>query len=86
MELVKLNVKVRCDMGLCKNLAAYSIAPSRPKASLPWRREAGGTYICEECLTALYAAIGKVLVPKSPDNMIKKAIKRREKNENEKIG
>ena len=81
MELVKLNVKARCDMGLCKNLAEYSISPAREKAHLPWRKEAGGTYICGQCLRDLYAVIGKVLVPKSPDNMIKKAIKRRENDE-----
>ena len=81
MELMKLSVKARCDMGLCKNLAAYSIASGGQKAHLPWRREAGGTYICQECLEKLYAAIGKVLVPKSPDNVIKKAVERREENE-----
>ena len=82
MELVKLNVRARCDMGLCKNIAEYSISASTVKAHLPWRREAGGTYICASCLKELYAAIGKVLIPKSPDNLIKKAIKRRENNEN----
>jgi len=81
MELIKLNVKARCDMGLCKNIAEYSISSSGAKAHLPWRREAGGTYICRECLNELYAAIGRVLVPKSPDNIIKKAVKRREENE-----
>lgn len=81
MELVKLNVRARCDMGLCKNIASYSISSGGAKAHLPWRREAGGTYICEDCLKALYVAIGKILVPKSPDNMIKKAIKRRENDE-----
>jgi len=85
MELVKLNVKARCDMGLCKNIAEYSIAPGGAKAHVPWRREAGGTYICRECLVKLYEAIGKVVVPKSPDNLIKKAIKRREQDENEQI-
>jgi len=81
MELVKLNVRARCDMGLCKNIAEYSISSGSVKAHLPWRREASGTYICSDCLKELYAAIGKVLVPKSPDNLIKKAIKRREEHE-----
>ena len=80
MELMKLNVKARCDMGLCKNLAEYSVAGGA-KAHLPWRREAAGTYICHDCLVELYAAIGRVLVPKSPDNLIKKAVKRREEYE-----
>ena len=78
MELIKLSVNARCDMGLCRNVAEYSISPSGTKAHVPWRREAGGTYICHDCLVELYEAIGKVLVPKSPDNMIKKAVKRRE--------
>ncbi len=77
MELIKLGIKARCDLGLCKNLASYSISPSFAKAHLPWRREAGGVYICSKCLGELYEAIGREIVPKSPDSLIKKAVKRR---------
>ena len=80
MELIKLNLNVRCDMGLCRNKAEYSIAGAA-RAHLPWRREAGGIYICHDCLVKLYETLAKVIVPKSPDNLVKKAIKRREKDE-----
>ena len=77
MELLKLNVKARCDMHLCPNLAEYRIATGSG------RRIFGnaGLYLCGDCLKELYKAIGKVVVPKSPDNLIKKAVKRREENE-----
>ena len=79
MELVKLNVKARCDNYLCRNLAEYRVVTGSGGIS----RLLGGSglYFCRDCLTALYAAIGKEIVPKSPDNLIKKAVKRREENE-----
>ncbi len=81
MELVKLNVKAKCDLGTCRNVAAYVVSPELPGPRLPWRREAAGIYLCRECLEKLYEAIGRELIPKSPDSLIKKAEKRREKNE-----
>ena len=81
MELVKLNVKVRCDLGLCKNNAQYAASPEVSGPRLPWRKEAGGLYLCRSCMEKLYEAIGKEIVPKSPDSLIKKAEKRREQNE-----
>ena len=81
MELTKMTIKARCDLGLCKNTAVYAISPAHAKAHLPWRREAGGVYVCRECLEKLYAAIGKEIIPKSPDSLIKKAEKRREGND-----
>ena len=78
MELIKLNVKARCDMHLCPNLAEYRIAAARGGIRIFGN---AGLYLCGDCLKELYQAIGKVLVPKSPDNLIKKAVKRREENE-----
>lgn len=79
MELTKLSVNARCDMHLCPHLAAYHIHTGKGGVS----RFLGGSglYLCPDCLRALYETIGKELVPKSPDNMIVKAIKRREENE-----
>ena len=79
MDLVKLNVKTRCDMHLCRNLAEYRIAAGNGALSHLFGN--AGLYLCHDCLVKLYEAIGKVIVPKSPDNLIKKAVKRREANE-----
>lgn len=78
MELMKLSVKARCDMHLCRNLATYRIASG---GGLSRVGIGGGLYFCRDCLENLYAAIAKEIVPKSPDNLIKKAVKRREENE-----
>ena len=80
MDLVKLDVKSRCDMYLCRNAAEYRISAGR--GVLPHLFGNTGLYLCRPCLIKLYEAMGKELVPKSPDNMIKKAVKRREQNEN----
>lgn len=77
MQLIKLNVKARCDVHLCRNLAEYRIASG---GGLPWGKGGAGIYLCRDCLTALYEAIGREIVPKSPDNLIKRAVKRREEN------
>ena len=79
MELIKLNVDSRCDMNLCRNRAEYRVATGKGGLSAVFG--GAGIYLCRDCLVKLYEAIGKVLVPKSPDNVIKKAIKRREVNE-----
>ena len=79
MQLIKLNVASRCDMHLCRNKADYRIATG--KGTLSALFGTAGIYLCHDCLAALYEAIGKELVPKSPDNIIKKAVKRRENDE-----
>ena len=81
MELVKLKVNVRCDFGQCKNLATYAVTPDLSRPHVPWRRESGGFYLCRDCMEKLYELIGKEIIPKSPDSLIKKAEKRRELNE-----
>ena len=82
MELTKLSVNARCDMHLCPRFAAYRIQTGR--GIVARFMGGGGLYLCPECLRELYETIGKELVPKSPDNLIKKAIKRREENESRK--
>ena len=79
MELIKLGIKARCDMHLCPNLATYRIRTGQ--GGLSRITGSAGLYLCPDCLRALYEAIGKEIVPKSPENLIRKAIKRREENE-----
>ena len=79
MELIKINVATRCDMHLCRNAAKYRV--STGKSGLSHFFGGTGIYLCHDCLLKLYEAIGKEIVPKSPDNLIKKAVKRREGNE-----
>ncbi len=74
MEVTKLNVKARCDMHLCRGPAIYKVAGVKGFGG-------SGLYLCSNCLTELYEALGRVIVPKSPDNLIKKAVKRREEDE-----
>ncbi len=73
MELKKLNAPIRCDMPMCGRRAVYGISA---KGGLRSRQ----LNICKECLQELYSAIALVIVPKSPDNLIVKAVKRREQN------
>ena len=77
MKLTKQNVKARCDGHLCRNFATYRL---EGMGGLP-RWIGGGICLCDDCLQELYEAIGREIVPKSPDNLIKKAVKRREENE-----
>lgn len=57
MELVKAQVKIRCEMGACKNIAAYTVKLNRVGIR-------SQLHICENCLCELYSAIGKTVVPK----------------------
>ena len=77
MQLTKLSVKSRCDMHLCRNMAEYRVSTGSGFALFG----AQGLYLCHDCLVKLYEAIGRELVPKSPDNLIKQAVKRRENDE-----
>ncbi|MDE6565910.1 MAG: hypothetical protein K2L47_02445 [Clostridia bacterium] len=69
MKLANLKVKVRCDFGLCKNLAKYEIYEDGVLS----RRK---IYLCEECAKALYELLSKEFVPKSPMNVINRSLKR----------
>ena len=73
MELKKLNAPIRCDIPMCGRRAEYSISARGGLRSKQLN-------ICKDCLNKLYSAIALVIVPKSPDNLIVKAVKRREQN------
>ena len=57
MKVIIQTNKIRCDVGNCRSLARYSVAPDGVGA---------GQYInlCEECMRQLYGEIALVLAPK----------------------
>ena len=69
MKIIIQKSKVKCDIGKCKNQAHFSIAPEDVSPSQY-------VNLCEECAGDIYSALGKHLVPKSPQNMLARAVKR----------
>ncbi|MDE7070828.1 MAG: hypothetical protein K2O86_02500 [Clostridia bacterium] len=57
MKVIIQTNKIRCDVGNCRNLASFSVAPDGGGA---------GQYInlCEECMRQLYGEIGLALTPR----------------------
>lgn len=71
MTLEKVNLNIKCDMPGCSNKAEYMLK-SRKMFKI------GDMFFCKQCLEELYAEIGKIIIPKSPENIFKK-IKVKEK-------
>ncbi|MDE5616625.1 MAG: hypothetical protein K2I78_02425 [Clostridia bacterium] len=69
MKIIIQTNKIKCDIGKCKNLAKYSVAPDGVSASQY-------VNLCEDCAENIYSALGRYLVPKSPKNMLAKAVRR----------
>lgn len=65
MEIVKINIRVRCDMGMCNKSAVYSIG----NKDTMLRRKIN---LCEDCAMSMYKELSSLFVPKSPPNMIAK--------------
>ncbi|MDE6210375.1 MAG: hypothetical protein K2K85_00195 [Clostridia bacterium] len=61
MKVIIQTNKIKCDVGNCRNLAKYSVAPEGVGA---------GQYInlCEECMRQLYGEIGLLIAPKRKRN------------------
>ena len=57
MKVIIQTNKIKCDVGNCRNLAKFSVAPEGVGA---------GQYInlCEECMKTLYGEIGLLISPK----------------------
>ena len=57
MKVIIQTNKIRCDVGNCRNLASFSVAPDGVGV---------GQYInlCEECMRQLYGEIGLALTPR----------------------
>ena len=56
MEIKSCNLKTKCDIGGCKNLAEYSVVSTENKSVLN---------LCSNCVKQLYTALAKVNTPKS---------------------
>ncbi len=65
MQLIKTKHKIKCEMGICKNNAAYSIKMDRVGIR-------SQIHVCESCLNELYRLIGESVVPKSIETAKKK--------------
>ena len=65
MELEKTSCKIRCEMGACKNMAAYTVKLSRVGIR-------SRLHVCEACLSELYGLIGQTVIPKSIETVTKK--------------
>lgn len=73
MQIEKCLQKTKCDFVGCNNIAAYSLST---KGIL--KRE---LCFCQECLNAMYEAIGNVIVPKGTKSPFKQNERLRRKNE-----
>lgn len=69
--------KIKCDMAGCKNTADYTIECRRGLRG-------SGLYMCSTCMKDMYHAIGKIIVPKSPVNILNIDKKKEKKNEKNK--
>lgn len=78
MKLLETEVKIRCDMPNCKEIARY-------KLNKPGFVKNAGLFLCKDCVKEMYMALSTHIVPKSPSNMLNKKIvkntKRDEENE-----
>lgn len=63
MKLEEVTYKVKCDMPGCKNVSSYMIVGKHFILSQ-------NMYLCKDCLQQLYSTIGKLIVPKSPKNVL----------------
>lgn len=73
MEIKEIAVKIKCEIGGCKNLSNYSITNiQNPKYNI---------YFCKECLDNIYNQYSKLITPKSIKSVYqnKKGVKVNEK-------
>ena len=70
MQLAKISQVVKCDIGICVRTADWTLVT--PATMVEHRLN-----MCEQCMKELYNAIGTVIVPKSPRNMLGGKIERK---------
>jgi hypothetical protein len=58
MKVIKINNKIRCELGVCNNLATYALTMSRTGIR-------SRIYLCEDCLKRIYAEAKAVLSEKT---------------------
>ena len=69
MKLIQTRHKIRCELGVCKRYAEYTIAMERVGVG-------SRIHICKECLEQIYKLAGEIFVPKSIETAIKRKSKR----------
>lgn len=72
MKVIKINNKIRCELGVCNNLATYALTMSRTGIR-------SRIYLCEDCLKRIYAEAKAVLsekteAAKSPEKAAKSPV------------
>lgn len=67
MQLIKTKHNIKCEMGVCKNKADFSIKMDRAGIR-------SQIHICEGCLNELYRLIGESIVPKSVETAKRKGV------------
>jgi len=58
MKVIKITNKIRCELGVCNNLATYALTMSRTGIR-------SRIYLCEECLRRIYAEAKAILDEKT---------------------
>ena len=69
MKLNKIERRVKCDVGGCKNLATYEVV--HPHSSGRNR-----LYMCRECMLEMYKLFGSEIIPESPKTVFSGSKKR----------
>lgn len=67
MKLDNCNIKIRCEMPNCKELANFKLGKTGFVKN-------AGLFLCKQCVKEIYSAIGECVIPKSPSNMLNKKI------------
>ena len=73
MRVIRIKTENNCSMPLCNRQADYVITSTSGRGN--------PIYICEKCKTKLYEELAKYTIPKSIENVIVRANRRREINE-----
>lgn len=69
MKLTKIDRRVKCDLGGCKNIAEYEII--HPHGSGRNR-----LYVCRDCMLSMYKLFASEIVPESPKTVFSSGKKR----------
>lgn len=67
MKLIECDVKIRCDMPNCRNMAKYKLN----KAGFV---KNAGLFFCKECVKEMYDTLSQHIIPKSPSNVLNKKV------------
>lgn len=65
MKIERLKSLVKCDIASCRRKADYTIVSGVSVSQ--------NINLCHDCAVEIYEALGRILVPKSPHNMLNKS-------------